>query len=103
MIVGFNDIFLTTLIYLADYKAYGMMRLIKFEGYNLINNKFMGGEDSKPTQDDFFLLEHLSKMSLKNRKIISYYLISSHHGPALPPLRQYFKIDTFPSVATLKQ
>ena len=65
----------------------------------------MGGDDSKPShsQDDFFLLEHLSKMSLTNRKVVSYYLISSQHGPALSPLRQYFKIDTFPSVATLKQ
>ena len=63
----------------------------------------MGGEDSKTNQDDFFLLEHLSKMSLKNRKIVSYYIISSNLGPEIAPLRQYFKVDTFPSVSTLKQ
>lgn len=68
----------------------------------------MGGEDSKviESQDDYFLLEHLSKMSLKNRKTISYYIICSQKASiahVLASLRQYFKIDTFPSVATLKQ
>jgi hypothetical protein len=42
-------------------------------------------------------------MSLKNRKTVSYYLIAAQNGPTLSTLRQYFKIDTFPSVATLKQ
>jgi len=42
-------------------------------------------------------------MSLKNRKIVSYYLISAQTPSALKPLREYFKIDTFPSVNTLKQ
>lgn len=68
----------------------------------------MGGEDSKASepQDDYFLLEHLSKMSLKNRKTVSYYIISNQKAsiaPVLTSLRQYFKIDIFPSVATLKQ
>lgn len=68
----------------------------------------MGGEDSKASesQDDYFLLEHLSKMSLKNRKTVSYYIISNEKttiAPILSFLRQYFKVDIFPSVATLKQ
>jgi hypothetical protein len=68
----------------------------------------MGGEDSKTreSENDYFLLEHLSKMSLKNRKTISYYLISSKKtsfNQLLAQLRQYFKVDIFPSVTTLKQ
>ena len=42
-------------------------------------------------------------MLLKNRKIVSYYLISTTSTNALHSLLEYFKIDTFPSVNTLKQ
>jgi hypothetical protein len=41
----------------------------------------MGGEESKvDSSDDYYLLEHLSKMSLQNRKIVSYYFISTDHS-----------------------
>lgn len=38
----------------------------------------MGGEDSKPKEEDCFILEHLSKMSLKSKKTVSYYFIQPH-------------------------
>jgi hypothetical protein len=67
----------------------------------------MGGEDSKPKEEDYFILEHLSKMSLKSKKAISYYFIQAHRNPdldsTLKQLRQYFKLDYFPEVKTLKQ
>jgi hypothetical protein len=46
-------------------------------------------------------------MSLQNRKIVSYYFIYTeqseqfHH--LLNELRQYFKLDHFPTIKTLKQ
>ena len=65
----------------------------------------MGGGDSKV--EDYFLLEHLSKLTLRNTKPISYYLIQPHKDPALEQtlalLRQYFKVDYFPEIKTLKQ
>jgi hypothetical protein len=67
----------------------------------------MGGDDSKvQSQGDYYLLEHLSKISLKNRKTISYYLLAPNKTaltPLLTELRHYFKIDLLPSVHTLKQ
>lgn len=68
----------------------------------------MGGEESKgDTSDDYYVLEHLSKMSLQNRKIVSYYFISTEHSEQftnlLNELRQYFKLDHFPTIKTLKQ
>lgn len=68
----------------------------------------MGGEESKgDTSDDYYVLEHLSKMSLQNRKIVSYYLISTEHSEQfnnlLNELRQYFKLDHFTTIKTLKQ
>ena len=42
-------------------------------------------------------------MSLNNHKTVSYYIIAPNSIPNLSQLRQYFKIDTFPSVSTLKQ
>lgn len=66
----------------------------------------MGGDSSKESQDDFFLLEHLSKFTLKNKKTISYYLIAPNKttvAPLLTHLRHYFKIESFLSVQTLKQ
>lgn len=45
-------------------------------------------------------------MSLKNRKTVSYYIISNQKAsiaPVLSSIRHYFKVDIFPSVATLKQ
>ena len=61
----------------------------------------MGNDGSKR---DFFELEELSKISLKNRKTVSYYFISSSlQASELSKLRKSFKIDIFPSLATLKQ
>jgi len=41
----------------------------------------MGGEESKDSlSDDYYLLEHLSKISLQNRKTVSYYFISPEHS-----------------------
>lgn len=68
----------------------------------------MGGEESKDnTPDDYYLMEHLSKMSLQNRKTVSYYFISpeqsSEFTKLLNELRQYFKLEHFPTIKTLKQ
>lgn len=69
----------------------------------------MGGEESKGNelQDDYFLLEHLSKMNMQNRKMVSYYCICAQNTSSLAAtltmLRQYFKIEHFPTVKTLKQ
>ena len=65
----------------------------------------MGGSDSKA--EDFFLLEHTSKLSLRNSKPVSYYFIQPHKDAALErvlaDLRQYFKVDYFPEIKTLRQ
>ena len=41
----------------------------------------MGGSDSKI--EDYFILEHLSKLTLRNTKPISYYLIQPHKDQEL--------------------
>jgi hypothetical protein len=46
-------------------------------------------------------------MSLKSKKTISYYFIQPHRDAdlesTLKHLRQYFKLDYFPEIKTLKQ
>lgn len=74
----------------------------------------MGGDNSKTEdltlsnipEEDYFLLEHPSKISLKHSKTVSYYIIDPLHQTDLPTLqkiRSYFKLDSFPSIKTLKQ
>ncbi len=57
-------------------------------------------------EEDIFLLEHISKMTLNSRKTVSYYFIHPEKevgDDLMKHLRTYFKIDHFKSTKTLKQ
>ena len=62
----------------------------------------MGAKQNQLSFDNF-LLQHLSKMSLHNKKVVSYYFISSQRPSQLQHLRELFRINVLQSVGVLRQ